>query len=128
MNATITVGNIEINPDVKPYIYKEKEEKILVPIRFIAEALGFEVNWSKNTWSQGIKKIFLSYQGKGIIMEIGKDLAYVNGKPVKMDFVPELKDSRTYVTLDFIVEILETSFNYENIGGKINLILSKEKN
>ena len=119
VKATITVGNIEIKPDVKPYIYKEKEEKILVPIRFVAEALGFEVNWSKATWGKGIKKVFLSYEGKGIVMEIGKDMAYVNGKPVKMDIAPELKNNRTYISLDFIVEILETNFNYNNIGNDI---------
>ena len=119
MNAKITVRDVEIKPDVKPYIYKEKEEKILVPIRFVAEALGFEVNWSKTTWNNGIKKVFLSYEGKGIVMEIGKDMAYLNGKPIEMDIAPELRNGRTYISLNFIVEILETSLNYSNVDNCI---------
>ena len=116
-NVKIKVRNKEIEPDVKSYIYKE--EKIFVPIRFIAEALGYEVNWSKPTWNEGIKKIYLSQQGKGIVMEIGKSLIYLNGKPIEMSFIPELKDGRTYVPIEFITEILENNFDYNNSNGTI---------
>ena len=121
INTKIMVKEKEINPDVKPHIYKEKEEKVLVPIRFVAEALGFEVGWSKPTWDKGIKKVFLSYKDNGIILEINKDLAYVNGEPVIMDFAPKLKDGRTYVSLEFISQVFDIVFDYENQGG--NMIL-----
>ena len=114
----VSVGGKEVKPDVKPYIYKEEQEKILIPIRFIAEALGFEVNWSKATDSS--MRVFLNYQDKAIIMEIGRDFCFINGEAIKMDIAPEIHDNRTYVSLDFIIEILEKNFEYLYTNSEVN--------
>ena len=118
-NAKITVEGKDVKSDVKPYIYKEKEDKILLPIRFVAEALGFDVKWSKATWDKGIRKVFLSKEGKGIVMGIDETSYYVNGKAFKADIAPQLKDGRTYVSMDFLIEVLEIEFDYQNNGGAI---------
>ena len=36
-----------------------------------------------------------------------------------MDIAPELRNGRTYISLNFIVEILETSLNYSNVDNCI---------
>ena len=34
-----------------------------------------------------------------------------------MNFVPEIQDSRTYVSLDFLIDVLEVEFDYSTENG-----------
>jgi len=96
INVNITVAGKTVSSDVKPFIYKEEEDVTLVPLRAIAEALGFQVDWSK--WNDNTSRVLLSSKDKGMIMEIGRDFCYINGEPVKMNIAPEIHNDRTYLS------------------------------
>lgn len=93
--------------DVAPVIL---ESRTFMPLRYVAEAVGSEVFWdgdkSKVTVIKGLKTIELW---------IGGNIARINGTAVYIDpmnpkVMPFIKNSRTYLPLRFVSEVL---------GGKV---------
>ena len=94
-----------------PSVYINDEEVVMVPIRAISEALGYEVIW--NNEQQCIMV------GKDISLKIG-DYKYniSEGNSVELKTSPILKDGYTYVPLNFfkdIVNINVVSFFENNV-------------
>ena len=77
-NITITVtviGQTVEFPDQKPFL---RDDRTLVPIRFIAESLGYEVDWDA-------KENTALIDGGRIKLRIGTNRAELNGKKVTLD-------------------------------------------
>ncbi len=85
--------------DVAPFI-DSKANRTYVPVRFVVEFLGGSVLWDSTT-----KTITISLGGE-IKLTVGSDVAYVNGKAVKLDVPVFIKDNRSFVPLRFIAENL----------------------
>ena len=71
----------------------------MVPLRAVAEALGYEVIWEGATQSVYLNNV--------ISLTIGKDY-YTRGRmaPIELGTAPELTDSRTYVPLSFFKQVI----------------------
>jgi len=108
--------NIKINNEArsideqgtKPVI---KNNRTLVPIRVIVEALGGTI-----TWDGTEKKVTITFKNITIELWIGKNTAKVNGINTPIDstnskVVPEIINSRTMLPLRFVIE---------NLGAKVN--------
>lgn len=88
--------------DVAPKIVKDRT---MLPIRFIAEALGADVEWD------GIsRKVTIVKDDIEIIITIDSDKAIVTGKTVTLDSSAFIENDRTYLPLRFISE---------NLGAKV---------
>lgn len=109
----IIVGDLLVMSDVHPYI---KNDRTYVPIRFIAEELGYEVGWDQQT-----KTVHISSGNQKIALTIGSDQAKVNGQTVALDAPPELKDDRTFVPLRFIAETMGEQVDY-NASSRVAYI------
>jgi hypothetical protein len=97
--------------DVAPFIDKNSN-RTLVPIRFVSEFLGGTVDWNATTRTVTIKfGKNINNEILEIELNIGNTAVYVNGKEVKTDVAPLIKDSRTFVPLRFIAETM--GFNVE---------------
>ena len=71
----------------------------MVPVRAIAENLGFDVSWEGKT-----KTVML---GKGISLTIGKDnYIYMKTAPIQLGTAPEIVDGKTFVPLSFFKDVL----------------------
>ncbi len=93
-----TVFTKEMANDVAPKIVNDRT---MLPIRFIAEALGATVDWN------GEKELVtISNEGLKIEITIGKDIALVNGEEVKLDSPAFIENDRTYLPLRFVAENL----------------------
>lgn len=92
-----------------PPAYDDGQGIIMVPLRAVAEALGYEVNW--NGEEQRIKV------GDSVSLKIGVD-SYNNtqGKSVQTGIVPSLRDGVTYVPLHFFTEVLELPQTIVTVG------------
>ncbi len=90
-------GRIQIFPDVEPYI--DNNARTQVPIRFVSEKLGADVNWNGSTQTSTIKK-----DGKTVQMVIGQNKIIVDGVTKAMDTSPTLYQGRTVVPLRFVSE------------------------
>ncbi|MCL1935190.1 MAG: copper amine oxidase N-terminal domain-containing protein [Defluviitaleaceae bacterium] len=81
----------DILMDVRPII---QQGRTLIPIRFVAYALGADVAWNPDTAT-----VILSLEGYNIFFAIGE---LVEG----MDIPAQIIDSRTFVPLRFVAERL----------------------
>ena len=100
MEVKVTLDGNEISfPDTKPFI--DERDRVLVPIRFVSEALGSIVDWENESRTAVIK------QGKDEIRyTVYQPMAYLNGEMMVMDTYGILKDCRTMVPIRFISELL----------------------
>jgi hypothetical protein len=108
----IFVDGVKVGfPDQKPFV--DENNRTLVPVRFVSEALGAKVGWTAKT-----QEVSVTDTGKSIRLWIGKDTYTLNGASKKMDTRAVLTASgRTMVPFRFISEALGCEVNYENVEG-----------
>ncbi len=75
--------------------------RTMLPIRFVAEALGATVGWEPSTQSVTITK-----DSTEINLQIGNNVATKNGAEITLDTVPFIENGRTYLPVRFISEEL----------------------
>jgi len=109
--------------DATPYI---KEGRTLVPIRHLAEAVGFKADWDFSDPANKMVLIFKADQDPEkdkehpfILLIIGQPTAMVSGNLVALDVAPEILNGRTMVPLRFVVETL--GYKVEWLGGTVRL-------
>ncbi|MGB9794698.1 stalk domain-containing protein [Caldisericum exile] len=113
-STTAYINDKEFKLDASPFIDKVSE-RTLVPVRFISEALGFDV-----LWDGGKKEVTIKNSDKTIEIKlyIGETSALVNGKSVTLDVAPViLPPGRTFVPIRFISETFR-GFVYWNSKTK----------
>ena len=92
-----------INGMTLPYVeVEEVEGTVMIPLREVAEGLGYTVNWNDENWSIEVIK-GASYA----TMSIGED-AYAFSRMAHRPLgkAPTLIDDKTYVPVSFVTEIL----------------------
>ncbi len=76
--------------------------RTLVPLRFIAEAMGSKVDWIAAS-----KEIVITTGDRTIQLQVGSKIATINKKDsVELDVPPMIVQGRTLVPLRFIAEVL----------------------
>ena len=93
--------------DVAPVI---RNDRTMLPARFVAEALGASVEWN-----EAAQKVTITKENTVIEITIGSNIAFVNGMEVILDSPAFIENSRTYLPLRFIAENLgaEVEWNQE---------------
>jgi len=108
------INGIEGKLDVEPIV---KNERTLVPIRFIAEALKCNVNWE-----QIIQTAIITKGSKEIEITVGSQVVYVNDERVILDVKPEVINERILVPLRFVAETFECEVHWEQKEQKITIL------
>lgn len=136
LNLTIDGEPVNFTPDLG-YPYLTKTQRTMVPIRIISENMGYDVDWSKDTWGKGERKVWISNNTTRIELEIGKSTAIVNGKIVPIDrdektgkpvdTKAELVGSRTYVPIRFITEAMGGKVGYDRKDGNHYITITTGK-
>jgi len=105
-------------PDAQPYI--DKNDRTLIPVRFVAESLGADVSWYGATNTAYCKK-----NGITVAITIGnKNLKVTkNGKTstVVMDTEAVNGQSRTYVPIRFVAEALGAYVDYSTLYRTVGI-------
>lgn len=92
-------------PDQAPII---TQGRTLVPIRPIAESLGFEVKWNEQTRTVTINK------GKdNIRLVVTQKIANKNGQTINLDVPAQIVNKRTVVPVRFIAEALSYKVEWD---------------
>lgn len=99
-------------PDAQAFI--DENQRTLVPVRFVAEALGAKVGWEAESRSVPIQK-----DDQNIRLTIGSHVATVNGEEVAFDTQAVMQGGRTFVPLRFVSEILGVAVEWD---GKTNTV------
>lgn len=88
----------------------------LVPLRLVAEQLGYEVKWDKKT-----KQVSINNSDTEILLTVNDSRAVVNGSHMKLD-VPALADKgTTYVPLRFVGENLGLDVYWDKPTRSVHL-------
>lgn len=116
-DITVMVNGIAVKfPDQKPVV---QNERTLVPVRFVAEALGHKVSWDSDTNSVNI-------DGGKIVLYIGTTKAEINGKNVTLDVASTIINNRTMVPLRVVAETLDCSVDW--IAETKTVLVNAKKN
>jgi aromatic ring-cleaving dioxygenase len=110
-------NNDQLYLDVPPII---QNGRTLVPIRFISEAFGANVNWdSRNS----TVRIFLKEPETNISLQINNRIAIVNNKSIVLDVPPIIKNGRTMVPIRFISEAFGANVDWSDEKRQITIVL-----
>ncbi|MGG6312006.1 N-acetylmuramoyl-L-alanine amidase [Paenibacillus macerans] len=82
---------------------------VMIPIRVVAEELGFDVNWEKKTGTVTIQQ-----SGTTLILNVNKTTAAVNGSEVKLPIAPKLAEDTTLVPMRFVGEQMGLAVSWDN--------------
>lgn len=82
--------------------------RTLIPIRGVSEALGASVDWDGSKACATIKK-----GNTRVDLYIDRDDAYINGEPYVLDVPAELINNRTMVPIRFVAEALGTEVEWD---------------
>jgi len=111
-NVKVYYNGTKINFDVQPKI---KNGRTLVPIRFISETLGANINWDGKT-----NTITINHGADVIKLKIGSEKVTVNGNTLTLDVPAELDNGRTMVPVRFIADALHKTVQW---GGTYQQVI-----
>ena len=115
-----SVNGIEqkITMDVAPFII---DGRTMLPIRFVAEALGFNVQWINET-----RTVLLTDKDNVITIPVDTNKIVVNGKVYESDVKPVIKNGRTMLPIANIARALGlkdgTEILWDEVSRKVTII------
>ena len=95
-----TVDGVEqkVMMDIAPFI---ESNRTMLPIRFVAEALGFKVEWEDAT-----RTVILTDKGFTVKIPVDTNKIIVNGNEYESDVKPVLRNNRTMLPIGNIARAL----------------------
>lgn len=111
-------GELVAFPDAQPFV--DENNRTLIPVRFVAETMGAEVEWNRETQSAIIEQ-----DGTSITVPIGSDTISVTlggeTNVLKMDTAAIVKEERTYVPIRYVAEALGAWVGYSPLFTTVQI-------
>ncbi|MBR0365239.1 MAG: copper amine oxidase N-terminal domain-containing protein [Clostridia bacterium] len=104
-DITVTVNDEVLSFDVMPQII---DDRTVMPMRAIFEALGADVSWDGET-----RTVTAVKDDTTIKMTIGSNVMYVNDMPIELDVAPLIIDERTLVPGRAVAESLGADVSWD---------------
>lgn len=98
-----------------------QDNRTLMPIRAIVEAMGGKVQWDSNT-----RTTILSYNGNEIQLTVDSNIAKLNGNNTELDTVPVIINGRTLLPIRFISESFGFNTSWDSETKSITITKSEE--
>lgn len=126
----VTVDSVELFfREAWPYI--NKDGRVMVPVRRIAEKLQGTVTWDEATKTVSIYRAYQKFMWDdfreierpelNITLKIGDQTATVNNQTVTMDTYAEIKNGRTVVPLRFVAENLGADVEWVDYSRTVKI-------
>lgn len=116
-NISVFVKGVQVDfskyDNVMPVI---ENDRTLIPVRAVSEALSADV-----IWYDDVKQIEIKKDNILIHMMIGNSKAYVNGDEKQLDAAPDIRNDRTLVPLRFIAESLNLDVQWDEDSRTITI-------
>jgi len=114
-------GNAPIQTmDIRPVI---QSNRVLIPLRFIAEALGAEVDWTPATGGRPLT-VYITMDGQTLSFGIGEITPQLAA--LGMDVPAQLMGNRTMVPLRFVAEFFGAVVSWDSETRGIEIIWSSD--
>ena len=115
--TTVSVNGNSKTLDAAPYL-QAGTNRTMVPVRFVSEMLGAQVEWCGQT-----NQVEITDNGKQVVLTIDSTQVLVDGTQITVDSVPENKPpGRTFVPLRFISENLGAQVDYNDTTRQIIIV------
>lgn len=101
--------------DVPPFI---ENDRTLVPLRFVGEAMGAEF-----AWDEADRRVTYTRDEQEIVLWIDEKKALLNGQEQELDVSPRIVRNRTVVPLRFVGEALGAEFHWDGENRRITIDL-----
>lgn len=111
--TTANVGGESVENDVAPIV---RNDRTMLPARFVAEQLGAKVDWN-----QDLKQVIITKGDKLITIPIGSDKAYVNNEAQLLDSPAFVENDRTYTPVRFIAENLDADVQWNGNDQSVTI-------
>lgn len=134
--VTVDGNQVDFNEHIgQPVLLKTG--RIFVPIRVISENMGYNVDWSRDTWVEGIRKVWVKTNEKEVELTIGSDKAIIDGQEIYIDYDADgnpvtgvrvfVHKDRIYVPLRFIAEAFGAKLEYEKFDDVHYISINTEE-
>lgn len=102
-------------PDGKPFA--DGSGRIQVPVRFVSEKLGYDVNWNETD-----RSVTIASDEQTVKLTLGSSEAVIDDEVVSMDTTAVSKDARVYVPIRVISDTfdVDTRWDEQNRNAIIN--------
>jgi hypothetical protein len=105
-------------PDAQPFV--DDNDRTLIPVRFVAETMGAEVEWD-----QKAQAAIIEQDGISITVPISSDTISVtrdgNTSAVMMDTAAIIREERTYVPIRYVAEALGAWVSYSDLFTTVQI-------
>lgn len=111
----ININGERIYPDSAPMIISGRT---LVPIRAVAERMGYTVNWD------GANQLvtLTSYDGANVLFfGIGNNIAFKNNQEIMLDVPATIVDGRTYLPVRAVSEAMDAVVNWNGASRTVEI-------
>ena len=98
-NAFVNGDSVKIDKNNYKVIPVIKQGRTLLPVRFISESFGYEVEWNEST-----RTVTLKSDDNTVEMIIGDNRLFVNGEAYEMDTSAIIMEGRTLIPLRALCE------------------------
>lgn len=105
-------NSIVINNEAVSTTYINDNNQVMIPLRAVAEPLGYEIDWDDST-----KTITLSKGNSVSYVKVGYDEYTVNKMVMPLGTAPVIVDGTTYVPVEFLDQVLGYSYTIDNNGN-----------
>lgn len=93
-----------------------KDQRTMVPIRAVAEALGADVEWVAEAG-----QVVMTRAGSTVVMALGSTIAMVDGAPIKMDVAPYAEAGRTYIPARYVAEFFGQMVSWNQESRQVDI-------
>jgi hypothetical protein len=114
LKVTVIVDGKLMEFDAQPYI--NKDNRTMVPIRFVSERLGAEVTWDSIT-----RSVIIENRQTRLTMTIDSNTIMQDGTASSMDTTAVIRQDRTMVPLRFISEYLGATVDWDATNLTANI-------
>lgn len=93
-----------------------KNDRTMVPVRFIGETFGAQFAWDEKT-----RRVTYTLDDLEIILTIDSSTAIVSGQKITLDAPPYLIEGRTMVPLRFVGQYMQASFDWDAASQTVTI-------
>lgn len=111
---TVYIDGLDLYFDAEPKIVNDRT---MVPMRKIFEALGSDVSWDNQS-----RKVTAIKENTKIELSIGSNAAFINGKAITLDAPAIIENNRTLVPLRFVSEALDCDVKWDADIRRVSII------
>ena len=112
-DISVIVNGKQIEMDQKPVLINDRT---LVPMRAIFEALGASVGWDNDTNS-----VIATKDDTVIFMQIGHNKLFKNNEAIELDVPPKLVNDRTLVPVRAIAESFNLNVSWDEATQTVTI-------